>query len=323
MGVLRKTGLKGKGLATILVAAAAFLPVPAMAFSFTETINTIASLPALMIIGLMALALLAMMGILSVFLVSLPIIADVMLSMAAIFLPLAVAVYPVNKSWAGSAVGTVVGSAMIKVAAAFVINGVMIGLSKALSGVLGRIFPAGANTPNALEIIPPLLAGSVGLIIVVGILMSIVQKVPTIVGSIFGGATFGVPGFVAGAAQMATGATMGGVGGAARAGLDMGKGAAAGLGAAASMGASVAGAAMKGGMPAAGMAAGAILQKAGSAFQAAGGVSGIAKSAAMAGARATNNGFGRMARGAGHADHGAAKMANAFLGKPMGGGGKK
>lgn len=130
-------------------------------------------------------------------------IADVTIALAAIFMPFAIAFYPISNSWATSALNVVVGAVMTKVGIAF-----FLGLLLGSNGMLNTAVKSATENGDGLM---NTLGACIGVLGILFISITMLNSIPGIITSIFGGFSFSMPrGFGKAMSGMATGGAMAG-----------------------------------------------------------------------------------------------------------------
>ncbi|WP_153133205.1 hypothetical protein [Dechloromonas hortensis] len=134
-----------------------------------------------------------------------PLLADTALVLAAVFAPLALAMYPISKTWSYNAVNLAVQSGLTAVGCSVFLQ-ILLGDS----GILQAAVNSTAAKMNADNQFLPVVGGMLGMICVYALSCLVLLSIPRIVQAVFGG--FSVDG---GAVAGVIGAAAGSVGGAA------------------------------------------------------------------------------------------------------------
>lgn len=138
--------------------------------------------------------------------IAVPILADFALVMAAVFGPLALAMYPISKTWSYNALNLAVQSALVSVGCSVFLQ-ILLGSD---SGILQAAVNSTAAKMSAGNEFLPVVGGMLGMICVYALSCLVLLSIPRIVQAIFGG--FSLDG---GAVAGVIGAAAGSVGGAA------------------------------------------------------------------------------------------------------------
>lgn len=207
----------------------ALLCFPAFAHAnwFTDGLSNFGTWVVLELANLFVM--LAMM-VLAAMMISIPIVADFALVIAAMLLPFCIAAWPITKTWATNAFSTVVSAALTSVAAAFFLS-IILKAGGALETATTRAVQqiTGAQGADKFGIA---LGASLGMIAFCVICLVVAMSIAGVVGRVFGGAS------IDGARIVATG-TLAGVAlakGGAKMGANAAEGGARGAAAAASAG---------------------------------------------------------------------------------------
>lgn len=170
------------------------------------------------LLNLLQIAMLIAAAVLTVVMIAIPIVADFALTLAAVFAPIGLALWPISKNYATSALNMMIGSALVGSAAAFFIK-----LIAADGGVIDQAVRAAiAQMQAGTNQIGVVVGVAVGMIVLFGIFFLIATAIPRIMTALFGGIAIDPAGLVkAGAAAAVGGAVGGAIGaaGGARAGL--------------------------------------------------------------------------------------------------------
>lgn len=211
-----------------------FLPVFAHAGVFTDAI---AEGGAYLLLKLVDLMVMVLMMVLTAMMISVPIVADFALVIAAMLLPFCIAAWPITKTWATTAFSTIVSAALTSTAAAFFLSILLQpggALDTAVTQAAAQLSGAAGTDRFGIA-----LGASLGLLAFSVICIVVAMSIAGVVGRVFGGAS------IDGARIVATGALAGmaiakGMG---SKGVGMGEGAAKGATAAIANGGGVMGAA--------------------------------------------------------------------------------
>lgn len=200
------------------------------------------------LLNLLQIAMLIAAAVLTVVMIAIPIVADFALTLAAVFAPIGLALWPISKNYATSALNMMIGSALVGSAAAFFIK-----LIAADGGVIDQAVRAAiAQMQAGTNQIGVVVGVAVGMIVLFGIFFLIATAIPRIMTALFGGIAIDPAGLVKAGAAMAMGGAVGGAIGAAggaRAGVSAASGKSGGAAAAAvagGIGRGVAGGAIRG-----------------------------------------------------------------------------
>lgn len=198
--------MKNKRMGYIFVFVASVLWAPS---SFAGAVAEFVGEPLMAAVAMLPIlfayfALILAIAVMGIFMISIPMMADIILAVASIFFPLAVVAYPINKQWAGSCFGAMVSAALTKAAAAFVLSGIL-GSGGGLQAAANKMASSISTSSGVGSAAFSVLGAIFGMIIIVGILITVVHGLSTIVASIFGGVSFGVPSFIEGATKTAAG----------------------------------------------------------------------------------------------------------------------
>lgn len=187
--------------------------------------DAFAGLADTILIGLAGIAIFFGMAYMTIVTLAVFMISDATLVISAIFLPFALAFYPIMNSWATSAVGAIVTASMIKVAGAFFVNELLknngviaTALNKATQALAASAGPNGVGFGDAVG---PVFQVAIGVVVIFMISALVIQSIPGIVSSVFGGFSIHTPSFggakalsvMAGAASGGAAGFLGGIAG--------------------------------------------------------------------------------------------------------------
>jgi len=174
--------------ATLCLFSLSLLPLSAHAFNLLSGPGTIfANIVNGFVLQLTTLLMMLAIAFLTVMVVAIPIVADFGLVLGAIFLPITLAVWPITKTWATAAIGTIVSSAMVGTAAAFFIS-LLLKDGGAMHKAVEKANQAMVGV-NGVDTIGPVMAASLGMIIFSLIAIMAAFSITGVVSRIFGGAT--------------------------------------------------------------------------------------------------------------------------------------
>lgn len=119
-----------------------------------------------------------------------PMLADITLVVCAMLMPICLAFWPVNKSWAMSAIGTGIGAVLIKAVVAFFLE-IILGSGGALQAAINKtrsqmLVSIDAGRPAEFTLV---VVSMLGITAVMIVMLLIVMQLPGIVRGIFGGFT--------------------------------------------------------------------------------------------------------------------------------------
>lgn len=199
----------------LLLLPALALPAVANATVLSEALEVAGSY---VLLNLLQITMLIAAAVLTVVMIAIPIVADFALTLAAVFAPIGLALWPISKNYATSALNMMIGSALVGSAAAFFIK-----LIAADGGVIEQAVRAAiAQMQAGTNQIGVVVGVAVGMIVLFGIFFLIATAIPRIMTVLFGGIAIDPGGLVKAGAAVAVGGAVGGAIGAAggaRAGL--------------------------------------------------------------------------------------------------------